>query len=260
MRLSIAIFIAAFLSSAAPLQNEDGFESNLLKGLISKYENQKSLKDEGGITAVINDFADKLFGNIDTFAVKNGLDPIPLKDIKETFLLADIELLNGAIHGISTIERYEDVSITYQSKTKTLTVQLPIVFSNLSFTYDYKLLFAGLGPQGDLIGEIDHFKFYLVFSFNYNTLTAEIDTLRTTDSGHISLTVNGGITDIVFNILSEFFTTVFHPFIQGVIEAIIKTVANKIVTDVNDLIYNITHQNYSQRNSLGYGYPVVYLN
>lgn len=39
--------------------------------------------DDAAITALVNEYADKLFANIEKFAIKNGLDPVPLSNFSQ---------------------------------------------------------------------------------------------------------------------------------------------------------------------------------
>ncbi|XP_057663640.1 uncharacterized protein LOC130898389 [Diorhabda carinulata] len=194
-----------------------------------------------GITANLNEFAEKLFTNIETYAVANGFDPSPLNNVSANLVLVDVELTNGTLHGISTLDKYDDVLVSYTHDDRTLTITLPITFTKLGFEYNYALHIMGIGPSGTMDGQISKFKFYLELCFDIANLEFSIKELRTTDSGHISVHWHGNITDIILNILSEFVTTILHPLIQGVIEGIIKTVASRVVDDINQVLYDITH-------------------
>ncbi|CAH1110264.1 unnamed protein product [Psylliodes chrysocephalus] len=187
MKLIICMFIFAFFSFANANENKevellDEVDKKLINEIITFAQGLR-IDEVAGITAEINEYIDRLFPNISNYCISHSLDPAPLDDVKEKFLLAKINFVKGFLHGISNLVRYGDVTVGYQSKIKTLTLTLPVEFSNLSFTYDYTIKVLGIGPSGDLIGKVDNFKFYLQLSFNLNTLTAQIDNLKTTDSG-----------------------------------------------------------------------------
>ncbi|CAG9829929.1 unnamed protein product [Diabrotica balteata] len=170
--------------------------------------------EDSGITANLNEYAEKIFYNVGRYALTHGLDPIDIANITEDFKLAMIKLTHGRLQGISTLKRYQDVLANYQHSTKTLTVTLPIEFADLKFTYDYDVRILGLGPSGSMDGEIQEFKFYLQFALDLEKFVVSIKQLKTTDSGHISVQFHGNITDIIANLLSEFITTILHPLLQ----------------------------------------------
>ncbi|KAJ8957615.1 hypothetical protein NQ314_006518 [Rhamnusium bicolor] len=160
------------------------------------------------------------------------------------FLTASISLSNGLLHGVSTIKRSDDVEVTYSSTARKLELHLPIVFSNLNFTYDYHLIILLIGPKGSMTGKIKNFKMDLRISFDFNTYQAKVESIKTTDTGHVDLIFHGNaILDLVVNILSEFVTTILHPLIVLVIEGIVKSVANEVVDAVNVFIDGVLHPN-----------------
>ncbi|CAH1110265.1 unnamed protein product [Psylliodes chrysocephalus] len=245
MKLIIFMFVFAIFSFAnANEKQEVELLNHVDKELINEFITQGlRINEAAGITAQINEFMDKLFPNLSKFCVSHNLDPAPLNDIKQKFLAASIAFDKGKLHGISTLTRNGDVTVRYQSNIKTLTFNVPIIFSDLSFTYDYLVKVIIAKYSGDLIGEIENLKMYIQLSFNLNTLTAKVDQLKTTHSGQTSLKIHGHITDAIVNIMSKFVTTVLNPIIQKVLEGLVQRAANNVVTNVNDLIHNITHPN-----------------
>ncbi|XP_028139247.2 uncharacterized protein LOC114333557 [Diabrotica virgifera virgifera] len=211
---------------------------------LVKYEPEKfDNYGVSGITANMNEYAEKIFFNIGRYALTHGLDPVNIANVTEDFMLASIKFKNGKLHGISTLKRYQDVLANYVHSSRTLIVTLPIEFVDLKFTYDYDVRIFGLGPSGSMDGEIKEFKFYLQFSLDLEHFVLSIKQLKTTDSGHISVQFHGNITDIIVNILSEFITTFLHPLLQGIIEAIIKLIAGGVVSEINKLLQQLVNPN-----------------
>ncbi|CAG9853627.1 unnamed protein product [Phyllotreta striolata] len=241
------------VSYASALEDQIKDVNVIDSGLFSPFES-----GAGIITAIVNDYVDKLLPNIAKFAIKHELDPAPLGNIVQNFLVAKINLSDGQLHGISGIERNGDVMVSYSNiNDNRLSLQLPLKFSNLSFTYNYDIQVLIPHIIGELEGVIENFKFYLELEFDFKNFKASIAELKTTDSGHISFITHGNITDFIFNILSQFVTTILHPLIQGIIEGIIKGVANNIVNDVNEIIQTILNGSTEIQNNIPEYYPLI---
>ncbi|CAH1117806.1 unnamed protein product [Phaedon cochleariae] len=249
-----AIFACSWATITSPIINENiKLNRNMVDSLLVKYAEKASEGDTGVITAVVNNYADRLFQHIQTFAVSHSLDPVYLDDISENFLGSSLTLKNGTLNGISTISRYNDVKVTYQHNTRKLVTEFPLIFSKLNFVYQYHVLVLFIGPKGEMTGNIDNFKANVQLSFDFNTYTAKIEKLTTMDSGHISLTFHGqGLVDLVVNILSEFVTTILHPLLTAIIEGRVKDAASATVNQVNNFIGNLLHPNSTHNNTYIY--------
>ncbi|XP_023018158.2 uncharacterized protein isoform X1 [Leptinotarsa decemlineata] len=241
------VILAAFFtfSFAAEFQ-ENGLEIQLDRDLadtfLSEFEEKLKSNNNGEIIAICNEYADKLFVDIGKFAVSHELDPVPLPDMNEHFLGSSISLSKGHLNGISTIKRYNDVKLSYQHSLKKLTMELPIIFSNLNFTYHYHIILLLVGPEGGMTGKIEKFSIKINMEFDFNTYTAKANDVKTTNSGSVDLTFDGqGIIDWALDIISKFVTTILYPIILGVIEGITKGITNNIVDSVNKLIDAIIH-------------------
>ncbi|KAG5884351.1 hypothetical protein JTB14_024429 [Gonioctena quinquepunctata] len=217
-------------------------DEDLANEFLQKYEDGLISSDGGEIVAVVNEFTDTLFSHVGPFCVNNKLDPANLSDISQSFLGASIKLSKGLLIGISTLARYDDVEVSYEHSHKTLELSLPILFSDLHFTYHFNVILLLVGPDGDMTGTIKDFKANVKLTFDFNTYTAKLQKLSIPNSGDISLTFQGhGIVDSVINILSKFVTTVIHPILTAFIEGIVKNVALSIVTSVNTFVNETLH-------------------
>ncbi|XP_028139245.1 uncharacterized protein LOC114333556 [Diabrotica virgifera virgifera] len=251
---SFVIFLFFVAISAAQVQKEtknteiyERFVKIAVEKLIKSLEAQSS---DPGIIAQLNEYAQKLLSSLAKYAVNHDLEPIAIADVAEDFLLANFKLTKGELRGISTIERYDDVYVAYKHTTKTLSLVIPIEFLDLTFMYNYEIHVLGMGPKGEMTADIKKFKFYLSFDFDIPNLKASINTLKVEDCGQISVTVDGNPGDFIFNLISQFVTTILHPLIQGIIEGIIKSVASQVVDDINEMLYNMTHPTNSTVNQI----------
>ncbi|XP_018579807.1 uncharacterized protein LOC108917602 [Anoplophora glabripennis] len=205
-------------------------DKKLVDKILNKYE-------AGEITALINEYSHTVFMNIENYALENNLDPLALDDMKRNFLESSITLTNGRLSGIATIDRADDVTISYSSDARTLEIDLPIIFTNLAFAYDYHVVILLIGPKGSLEGAIHGFRINIKLQFDFNTYHVKVTELTTSNKGHLALTFHGnGVVDVVVNILTEFATTVLQPLIAQIIHKTVTDVGDKVVQVANDAI------------------------
>ncbi|CAH1999267.1 unnamed protein product [Acanthoscelides obtectus] len=203
-------------------------------------------KDKSIITAIVDEYTDKLFNNVHNFAIKTGLDPTPLQNISQKFLTERVTLNHGFLHGISTLQRLKTAKLEYSHDKRVLTVQFPIVFSNLSFTYDYELTFVLIKHTGGMTGKIKNFTMDLVLQFDFKTYHAALLKASVLRTGSITLTFQKNIVDIVLNIMSNFVTLILKPILVVAIQGIVAVVAGKLVTVTNQVIDHLIHPNATQ--------------
>ncbi|VEN50336.1 unnamed protein product [Callosobruchus maculatus] len=189
---------------------------------------------------------DRVFENVHNFAIKSGLDPTPLQNLSQKFLTEHVTLKHGLLHGISTLKREKSVELKYSHDKKILTIEFPIVFSNLSFTYDYELQLLLVKHTGGMTGLIKDFTMEIVLQFDFNTYQAALLKSSVLKTGSITLTFQKHILDIVINILSNFVTLILKPVIVLVIQGIVAAVGGKLVDVVNHVIDHILHPNATQ--------------
>ncbi|KAJ8918299.1 hypothetical protein NQ315_014169 [Exocentrus adspersus] len=105
------------------------------------------------------------------------------------------------------------------------------------FTYDYHVIILLIGPKGTVLGKLKDFKMDVRLVFDFETYHATVQSIETTNKGHVSITIHGNaIIDVVVNTLSEFATAVLQPLISSKIENIVTEVVNRVVAALNDVI------------------------
>ncbi|XP_030755170.1 uncharacterized protein LOC115881707 [Sitophilus oryzae] len=245
MKITVAVFLLTIAGSGwanKDLNYELQINKKILENLLQKLEplqDELSVGTEGHITAVINDYADQLLENIYTYSVNKGFDTIALDDYDNWFLTASVTLTNGTLGGLTNIQRSDDVVVTYTSSSKLLDVTIPITFKKIYFQYHYHVIVLLIGPEGTMTGKIRDLSMELKLSFDFNEYQATYTKASIKSSGHIDVTFDGGLVEIVVNILSELATTILHPLIVLVIEGEINNVLGKVVENINESISNI---------------------
>ncbi|KAJ8918297.1 hypothetical protein NQ315_014167 [Exocentrus adspersus] len=195
----------------------------------------------GQITAVINDYADLIFENVQKCLIRNGLDPVEMPDQSlKLFPTGTINLTKGWLEDASTIERYKDVVITYKSSLKKLSCVVPVKFHSLMFTYKYHTEVFFLNSAGDTQGKVTNVRANIKFSFDFEKYEASLDSLDITDTGNISLTFSrNGLIDWITNFITTSVSLVLHPIIIRIIQFVVKGKVNNVMVLVNEAIKHV---------------------
>ncbi|CAH2007485.1 unnamed protein product [Acanthoscelides obtectus] len=156
-------------------------------GIFAKYPIPEeahliSIGAEGvGITAQLNEFADKLIHNFGHLLAKKGFDPAQLPNQTYHFIWT-FNLTEGWLQDLATIARLDDVIASYKSQTRTLNIALPLQFDTLVFSYKYDRHVA-LHHKGTVQGKINKVKIDCQLSYNYATYKVHLDKFDIRDSG-----------------------------------------------------------------------------
>ncbi|CAH0557912.1 unnamed protein product [Brassicogethes aeneus] len=124
-----------------------------------------------------------LLANLDKKITNSSLDPLDIPGYDQKFLGEETKLSKGKLHGLSTLHRYKDCIITYERTEDVLTVQIPIQFNDISFTYDYLIKVILIPYKGGVTGKMTNFRMNYVFSLDLNTYHVALKTSEITHSG-----------------------------------------------------------------------------
>ncbi|CAH2007484.1 unnamed protein product [Acanthoscelides obtectus] len=191
-----------------------------------------------GITAQLNEFADKLIHNFGHLLAKKGFDPAQLPNQTYHFIWT-FNLTEGWLQDLATIARLDDVIASYKSQTRTLNIALPLQFDTLVFSYKYDRHVA-LHHKGTVQGKINKVKIDCQLSYNYATYKVHLDKFDIRDSGRITVHFTGqGPIDWISEALVNSLSLFLHPIILNIIQLVIKKPIGHIVDGVNDAISNV---------------------
>lgn len=212
------------------------FVNEFWEALISVNE------DDGGVTAILNEYTDRVMKNIANLIVHHGLDPMEIPNIPINLVGGGLNLTNGFLQATSTIHRDGDVVASYTLDTKKFVISIPIGFDALDINYKYKVWVLLLAINGGLDGKLEDVKANLKLEFDFTTYHAKMTTFDITNSGRLSLHFTGnGLVDWLINLMSDATTLVLHPLIIRIIQMIITIPVNMVVDLVNNIIDSILH-------------------
>nr|XP_015835604.1 PREDICTED: uncharacterized protein LOC103312896 [Tribolium castaneum] len=211
----------------------------VLKEIIGGIKRPKS-----GTEAILNEYADKIFQNIQNLMIHGGFDPIEMPDMHTGFNYTliityhgELDLTHGWLSDLSTIHRSGDVVVSYSSNTKYLEITVPIAFDDLQFTYDYSAKIMGLGPTGGIEGKANSVGVRVKIGFNVETLEASLDEFSITNSGRITFHFNGNaLIDWLLNLLTDVTTILLKRVILLVVENVIKGGLSAAIDAINEVI------------------------
>ncbi|XP_060517351.1 uncharacterized protein LOC132696509 [Cylas formicarius] len=197
----------------------------------------------GIIQAQMNNYTDQILGNVKKLIVEAGLDPMELsQEVLGLPPLGSVTLSNGWLQETSTISRYNDVIISYNSETKIMQLTLPLSFKTLLATYDYHAQALLLGVSGKVNVKITNARMDLTMGFNFKTYHAFVDKADVRDTGSISLQFTGnGLVDWLIDLMSGVITTFFKGIILTIVDLVIAHPIQDAVGQINDVIDSILH-------------------
>jgi hypothetical protein len=212
--------------------------------LLKRFAHKMDASPQAGTQAVLNDYADKIFTNLQNLMIHNGFDPLEMPDLHTGFnytliitYYGDLDLTNGWLSDISTMHRGGDVLVEYSSNTRNLEITVPITFNDLMFTYDYAATIMGLGPKGGIDGKITDINIEAKLGFNTETFEATLEEFYITHTGTIHVEFNGNdLIDWLLNLLTDVATVILKEAILLVVEGIVRDGLNTAVDAINDAI------------------------
>ncbi|CAH1368577.1 unnamed protein product [Tenebrio molitor] len=195
-------------------------------------------KSRSGTEANLNDFADKLFANLQSWMIHNAFDPVELPDMRAGIHnLGEIKLNYGWLLDLSTIHRGGDVLLSYSHNTKYITANVPISFNDLEFTYDYSAKILGMGPTGGIVGKVTNVQVEVVIGFNIETLRASLDEFYIVKAGQIDFEFSGNaLVDWLLDLLSDVVATLLKKLLLLVVEGLIRGGLESTIDTINDAI------------------------
>ncbi|XP_018579808.1 uncharacterized protein LOC108917603 [Anoplophora glabripennis] len=227
------------------LKQFEGTKFVLPKDLVEKLNSKVENNDfrANGITAVVDDYVDKVLVYIRSAILRSGLDPAKLDDATLNLIpTGTIDLTSGWLQDMSTIARDGSTTVGYDSSTKIMSVYLPIKLNALLATYKYHTKVLLLSIKGDVNGKIEDLRINVKLSFDYTTYQASLDLFDITDSGRISLKFTGNdLVDWITNTMTSVVSLFLHPIIIRIVQSIVKGGLESTVDEINELLNSILH-------------------
>ncbi|KAF7287566.1 hypothetical protein GWI33_005929 [Rhynchophorus ferrugineus] len=207
---------------------------------IADLENlQNAVRSQNGSLDIeINEIVDVILDNLRSIIIKSGLDPYELEDrVINLKPSGSLNLTDGYFKDLSSINRYDDVVISYAPTRQSFSIELPLSFDQLLFNYKYQAKFLLLTYTGNVQGIISDIKIGMEFSYNTCDNRILINKFRLRDSGKFSLIFTGsGILDWILNAFTSAVTTILHPALIRIVELFVNTIAQQVVNVINSFL------------------------
>ncbi|KMQ88789.1 hypothetical protein RF55_11664, partial [Lasius niger] len=164
-----------------------------LLAIIALVHNELVVKQSFPISAydadkvvILDDKIDALLPSIREFILKNGLDPTQVTDFSESILpklpgvfKGKLNLKNGWLQNLSTINRTEHVIGIYNNKSLTLDMNLGFDVLDCSYEYDLKYLFYK--RQGDVFARFYNLDVNTVLRIDLANYYIHLDSIKFSD-------------------------------------------------------------------------------
>lgn len=226
LSLCLVICLVSLSSESAIEDNEDklklldflfGNEHGVFKKIDWSVFSEKISKMQPTEAIIVNDEVDKMLEKLNHIIMKLSLDPAILPDVDDDFkwllIKGKIQLENGWIQGLSSLERVGDVELT--SNSTHMLLKMPLTFAYLTFDYQYYVKYGLTRLRGGVDGRIDKSKFTILINVDIQTLFAELEGYKLNAIGKISLKFNGNpLVDWMTNMLTSVILTVLKPVMK----------------------------------------------
>lgn len=243
------IILAVVSSSFAQRVELSGFplEWDALRNLQKYLEEYESVGEDTIITSTINNLTDKIMANVDRLMAKQKFDPMAMpqidKKIEYKMIITysgEMELYDGVLTDTSTLHRNGDSIVTYNKNKKYLEVTVPLAFTDLAFSYKYKVNIMHIGPKGKMDGKVMDFRMQVKIGFDYNEYRMFMDGYQVIHSGDISVHFSGQVIyDWLINLMTKASMIACKLVIIQLVQIIVKNTLEHVVDMVNDIIRKI---------------------
>nr|XP_023018154.1 uncharacterized protein LOC111507129 isoform X2 [Leptinotarsa decemlineata] len=227
---SLVVFLYFVVFNESLEVNETNFEGILkttLKEHNSEIISNKDVEENiskllGGIsledqTANINNYADKIFEKVRRILRDHNFDSQSLPDVSFKIVKSKVQLSQGMLQDLTTMERGGDVDLSFVESSDVITLSLPIEFEELEFSY--------------------HFHTKIIFSISFKLVECNVNSI-----GKISVKFTGHKA-IVW--LINGITKVIVPFVKGkvtrIVEDMEQSILGEVVSKLNEIMHNIFH-------------------
>lgn len=211
-----------------------------LEELVAKEKDiweKKKLQDVSS-SAIIDEFLDRLLENVKVIIIKNGIDPTSLPDERVNIGIGHTDLTEGQLNDTSTIQRYEDATISYDEGSRQLTAEMVLRFEDLKFIYKYHTKVTIISMTGHLHGDIEHIHIHVKLGFDFNEYKMFVDSIDFKHTGDINITFSGnGAVDWIINAMSKVLTTILHDLILSIVKNIVESPINALVDAINKIFH-----------------------
>ncbi|KAL3266066.1 hypothetical protein HHI36_010253 [Cryptolaemus montrouzieri] len=235
--------LIVWLSLCALIVNTQGFalKENFFQEeehVLNEIRNIILRDDEGDIfNATVNDYGSEIIDNVNKMLTREGFDPLPVEDIKEGYWWGYLKLTKINVTGIASLFRSGDFAMSYNHLTKQLEIDFLLGFQDLGFECSYKTAVVGIGPSGEIIGEVKDLEMLISLIIDYDLDEAIVKEYKITRSGHIKIDLRGHpLIDWWNDIIINSATTLFKGLIEHTVDNMVTHVLDQVVDTIDRVL------------------------
>ncbi|XP_066143906.1 uncharacterized protein [Euwallacea fornicatus] len=188
-------------------------------------------------TATLNELIDEILPRFNAIIVEAGMDPAIMPDETIDVKIGSSHLTEGSLSNLATIQRYEDVTVSYDQDANKMDIEFILNWEDLLLTYKYHTKVPLISISGHVIGEVKHLKVHIKLGVDFNTYHLVVDALDFKHTGSIKLKFTGnGLVDWITNAMSAVFSTIFHNLILKIIKNVTMDPVEEIIAALNEII------------------------
>ncbi|XP_066258637.1 uncharacterized protein [Euwallacea similis] len=191
-------------------------------------------------TATLNDFVDLILPQVNKIILEAGMDPVTVPDETVDLKIGTSHLTEGNLTNLATIERYEDVTLSYDHDAKKLDIEFILTWQDIHLTYKYHTKVPLISISGHVIADVKNLKVHMKLGCDLNAYHIVIDGLDFKHTGTIKLKFKGNsLVDWITNAMTTVFSTIFHNLILNIVKKVAMDPMEEIVEVLNEIIDRI---------------------
>ncbi|ENN79566.1 hypothetical protein HUJ04_005702 [Dendroctonus ponderosae] len=243
MKTALFLVLAAAAAAATEVQLRAGITPFQLPAVASELL-QTEVLEASFIQADVTKYAYEIVEKIQELIIQQGFDPMALSDEEIELPLTTLNLTNGWVVDLSTLNVSDSVIVKYSTETKVLELTIPLAFHELLISYDYHFVQLLVSVKGAINAKISNFKLNLHLGFNFSDYHAFVDKADVRDTGSITIEFTGlGLLDWIIDLLTDWGIVFLHGIILSIVDLIIQQPVEGFVSDINALIDSMLHPN-----------------
>ncbi|ENN79565.1 hypothetical protein YQE_04027, partial [Dendroctonus ponderosae] len=156
------------------------------------------------------------------------------------FSIGQVNLTEGNLTNLATIERYHNATLSYDSDNDTLALEFILRWEDIELSYKFHSQVELISSTGHVVAKVEHLKIHLKLVADLELVHLEEDSMDFNQTGAITLTYTGvGLLDYILDAMSDTLTAVLHNYVLEKVREIVMDPVDDVIDAVNDFLDDI---------------------
>ncbi|KAK9877252.1 hypothetical protein WA026_016995 [Henosepilachna vigintioctopunctata] len=196
-----------------------------------------SVGDDEILVSVVNAYLDKFLNNAVNLIKTKGYDPMQVKPVSKARWWGHVDLAEIQLDGLASLHRSSDSEVKYNRNTKHMKIELPLALDDLTISATYTAKLFGLGPSGNVTGEIKGLAINAIVDIDMDKGGAIIEKFQIDKDGKINIEFQGhAFMDRILNTMVNAVSFLFDGVIVDSVNRVVKNALQDLVDILDKLL------------------------